>query len=95
MLHIQLHTVEPYPSDENKIWPKLRTWFLKYDSDIADRPVCQVFWPDPVDKGEHSYCEYIIPWTMEDFDKYDMSIQLFEVVDEIRGPLAFEITRPE
>ena len=95
MLHIQLHTVEPYPSDENKIWPKLRTWFLKYDSDIADRPVCQVFWPDPVDKGEHSYCEYIIPWTMEDFDKHDLSIELFESVDKIKGPLSVEITRPE
>ena len=95
MLHLQLHTVEPYPSDESKIWPKLRTWFLKYDSDIADRPVCQVFWPDPVDKGEHSYAEYIIPWTMEDFDKHDLGIELFEIVDKIKGPLSVEITRPE
>lgn len=95
MLHIQLHTVEPYPSDENKIWPELRTWFLKYDSDIADRPVCQVFWPDPVDKGEHSYCDYIIPWTMEDFDKHDLSIELFEIVLKIPGPISVEITRPE
>ena len=93
MLHVQLHTVEPYPADENGR-PWLRFWYLDYDPGVADRKVCRVSWQDPANSGD-SYTEYIIPWTMEDFDKYDMSIQLFEAVDEIRGPLSFEIPRPE
>ena len=94
MLHVQLHTVEPYPTDENGR-PWLRFWYLDYDPGVADRKVCRVSWQDPAEKAGYTYTEYIIPWTMEDFDKYDMSIQLFEAVGEIRGPLAFEITRPE
>lgn len=94
MLHVQLHTVEPYPTDENG-WPWLRFWYLDYDARVADRKVCRVTWQDPAEKAGYTYTEYIIPWTMEDFDKYDMSIQLFEAVDEIKGPLSFEIPRPE
>ena len=94
MLHVQLHTVEPYPTDENG-WPWLRFWYLDYDAGVADRKVCRVSWQDPAEKAGYTYTEYIIPWTMEDFDKYDMSIQLFEAVDEIREPLSFEIPRPE
>lgn len=94
MLHVQLHTVEPYPTDENG-WPWLRFWYLDYDARVADRKVCRVTWQDPAEKAGYTYTEYIIPWTMEDFDKYDMSIQLFEAVDEIKGPLSFEIPRPQ
>ena len=95
MLHIQLHTVEPRTGiDSGAIWVQLHSWYMDIDSKISNQS-CRLLWPDPESGGDYSYFEYILPWTMEDFGKLDLSIELFGKWAEITNPVTLEISRPE
>ena len=96
MLHIQFHCTVPVPSeDPNIIQPGISSWYIDFDHALDDHPVYNLIWSDPAEAAENLYAEYILPWAMEDFDKYSLSIELFEILNNLPDPLTVEITRPE
>ncbi len=95
MLHIQLHTVERKTGTIDGIsYAQLYSWYLHIDYKVTDRGY-SLTWPDPEAVGDQTYFEYIIPWTMEDFDRYSLRLDLFEKWSELPDPVTLDISRPE
>ena len=95
MLHIQLHTVEPDESGDGTAQEPVRLWYISFDIQALGRTIYRVLWEDPAESRASYYTEYILPWTMEDFDNLKLSIQLFEPGYSLPGPVTLEISRPE
>ncbi|MBQ6060869.1 MAG: hypothetical protein IJL36_05400, partial [Clostridia bacterium] len=95
MLHIQLHTVERKTGTIDGIsYAQLYSWYLHIDHKVPDRGY-SLTWTDPEAVGDQTYFEYIIPWTMEDFDRYSLRLDLFEKWSELPDPVTLDISRPE
>ena len=95
MLHIQVHCrMTPDESGDGMARKPVHFWYFSYDIEALDRTIYRILLQDPAESAAY-YSEYILPWTMEDFDNLKLSIELLELGYSFPGPLTLEISRPE
>ncbi len=95
MLHIQVHCrMTPDESGDGMARKPVHFWYFSHDIEALDRTIYRILLQDPAESAAY-YSEYILPWTMEDFDNLKLSIELLELGYSFPGPLTLEISRPE